>query len=354
MRKYILINVFLFNCILNAASQKVNIDSLRIDSLKKQLTNLKEKNRVDCINDIAREYHYLGLEKLDSLYTYANEAYKEAIKINYNFGIAHSLLKLGVYQTRAKKNAVAAENNFKEALAIAEKINDPGLLGWVYLLKGDIVDQSKNPPTVETWKKALEYFKKAGDEEGEAEVSNWLCFAYTAKGDYEKGFPYCKRSVELSKIERKHNISWGLFLADFSFMNISNLYNAAGDYETALNYLRKSKENKNGWTMEDMVGTLFVKMNQPDSAFYYLKKNLNPSKPFSKTLLGEAYLLIKDYNNALPLFQQAVDTLRNRPYNASLGRGLIGLAKTYEGMKKYKSSLKYAKEGFSLVQKRGD
>ena len=65
MRKYYLIILLLFTCMLNAKSQQVNVDSIRIVSLLMQLPDLKDKARVDCLNDIAREYAYLGPEKKD-------------------------------------------------------------------------------------------------------------------------------------------------------------------------------------------------------------------------------------------------------------------------------------------------
>ncbi len=99
-----------------------------------------------------------------------------------------------------------------------------------------------------------------------------------------------------------------------------------------------------------------IRMRKADSALYYTQKHyeVQPDRPIVKIRLAEAYLLTGNYRGALQLFQEAVDTVRKRPFNKSLSRSLIGLAKSHEGIKNYSLALKYAQEGFGLAKKRNE
>src|SRR5690348_14780834 len=70
-----------------------------IDSLKKVLPSLRDSARVDCLNEISELY--IGLpdwfsktptkNKFDSAEFFNCEAFKEAKRINYNYGLAKAL-----------------------------------------------------------------------------------------------------------------------------------------------------------------------------------------------------------------------------------------------------------------------
>ncbi|HET6768305.1 MAG TPA: histidine kinase, partial [Chitinophagaceae bacterium] len=209
-------------------------------------------------------------------------------------------------------------------------------------------------------KKANTHFQKAGDEEGESEASTWLCSAYlegTEKPDI--AFEYCKRTIALSRIKRVHHLPLLQIFGTMSFVNMSQIFESAGDYETAMDYLRQGREYDREyntyWDMGNVIGMLFCKMNIADSALYYLKINYEADRrkrPKNKIILGIAYLLSKDYDLALPLFKSAVDSLRTAKSEVSLPWGLINLAKAYEGKGEYKTALKHAQEGFHIAVKR--
>ena len=53
-------------------------------------------------------------------------------------------------------------------------------------------------------------------------------------GEYGKGFEYCRSSLQIRKKMNDH-VSDPLFVQE-----LGNLYKAAGDYQTALDYYRQS------------------------------------------------------------------------------------------------------------------
>ena len=87
MKKYFFIPVLLFACSLAAICQSPN-------RLLQLLPSLKDSARVDCLNDLATIYEYMGKTKSDSGYYYRSLAYKEATKLGYKSGIAMALIGL--------------------------------------------------------------------------------------------------------------------------------------------------------------------------------------------------------------------------------------------------------------------
>src|SRR5688500_12090781 len=131
----------------------------KIDSLEKQLTQLKDSSRIDCLNLIARTIpdaipgdntNPLWSQKADSVYHYASIAYSEAMKIGYKKGIAQSLANMGSSEftrgvpLRIKKendsvSVHKAEKYLVQAISIAKEINSDDVLGYAYYDLSDIL-----------------------------------------------------------------------------------------------------------------------------------------------------------------------------------------------------------------------
>ena len=330
-------------------------DSLRIDSLRKVLTSLKGTAKVDCLNQLAISYNYSyaysDKSKMDSINYYATEANKEATKIGYKKGIAFSLINLSRTQLFAAKNIPAAKKLLKEAISIGEAISNPDVLGWAYYESGGI----------DNYKKAIRFFQIAGDEDGEAEVSNWLCSGSLSEGKYEDGFSYCERCEALSKKTRNYNIEFQYFLREYALYNMGELYKAAGDYEIAMEYYQTARKqallHNIKWGMEIEIGELFCYMGQYDSAFSYVKKytDVDPNNPWAAAILGETHLMKKQYDTALAIFRQCIYGEQYRKYNienkGALMRAFLFAGKVYTEKKNYLTALKYENDGLRLAQK---
>src|SRR6476660_6762266 len=117
MRKYFLIIIFANAVFVSALSQNV-------DSLKKVLPSLHDSARVDCLNELSR--NYLGLN-IDTAAYYATLAYNESVKSNYIHGIAESLLNKANIEDQYD-DASAEEKLCHEAIACYRKTaNKKGL-----------------------------------------------------------------------------------------------------------------------------------------------------------------------------------------------------------------------------------
>ena len=115
----IFFSVFTYACAYSQITIS-KIDSFRIEGLKKKLSGIKGKERIDCLNDIAREYLYIERtlertpEHWHDAYYYSHLAYNEAEKIGYKYGQAVALIGIGAHASRA----VESEKYFQKAIAI--------------------------------------------------------------------------------------------------------------------------------------------------------------------------------------------------------------------------------------------
>lgn len=377
MRKYILLIAVLIICQLHSYSQWSD-DSLKIVNLKERLIKLSDTARVICLNEIASAYYASARPmqfKADSAYPYVKKANEEAVKLNHKYGLAQSLINLSLYHKtlniiarRAGNKQVGIKEQEKylnEAIQIGEEIQDFKILGTAY---GDLAGliQRRGPQNEVTqnvvfrlYEKAISMFEKAGYKEGIEEMTTWICMDCTEKGDFEKGIGYCLESLKLNLQEtsRIKSKAYRDYLVQQSLINMADLYKAAGDYDQALVYLRQSRkfgiENNSSWIMQAELGELFTRIGQFDSAFYLLKKFTadNPRNFYGKMWLGETYLAVQDYDNALKLFRESIDSFRTRnTAQAGLMRALIAAGKAYTETKNYKIAFHYATEGIELAR----
>jgi hypothetical protein len=362
MRKIFLIIILFLASQLSVLSQ--DVDSLTIVSLKKKLTSLKDTARINCLLDIGGEYSNWGHDTMDSVKLYVKTAKEESEKIGYKYGIASALLFSAGNEVFVTKDLTAAEKYTNQAKALGESINDPKLLGWVALMESELYIRRKDPGLIDLFKKALTYFQKAGDIEGQAEASNWIGSQYLWQGEYEQAFPYCERSVVLSKLPRTHKISWGYFLVQFSLSNMSQLYGIAGDYETAMNYLKESNafavKYKTNWSQYADIAELYVTMGQYDSTMVYWNKWRNDPewvksasghKAYGNNILATVYIKTNRYDEAIPLSKSSLDTFIAIKNFAGSCVPLLALAEEYVGKKQYKTALYYTNAGIDTARK---
>jgi hypothetical protein len=319
-------------------------DSIHIAKLKESLITAKGTTKIEILNDLAGEYAAFKRQK-DSTIKYQKWAYNEAQKFpDYKHGLALALLRLPGTEDEQKSNA-------QKGFQIANETNDYEVLGWYYY--SGKTGRTKAEESIEDFKKSVGYFKKGGFVEDEAEVSTWLTLMLVYSGKYEEAFAYAERNLTIAKIKRTHNISLQHTLIEHSYTNVSELYKAAGDYETAIAYLHRAR-NYNlqhivAWTMNPMLAHLYNNINKPDSAIFYLQ----PDKKTPVVLLGlgESYFTKKDYQTARKYIDEAIDTLtlpRVKPFYWNNDPYLMGAyhlkTKVYKGMGDYQSALQFLRK----------
>jgi tetratricopeptide (TPR) repeat protein len=149
-----------------------------------------------------------------------------------------------------------------------------------------------------------------------------------------------------------------------SFINMGQLYKAAGSYSDALDYYDQAFHYANAhnvnqfsinWTYFELVGTVYRMINLPDSSYYFLQKSLhvNSANEMTHVSLGETLLMKNQYDSALKIFLKPVDDFRKANDMWDLMRVLMDAAKTYLKKGEDKTALKYALETSSIADHSG-
>ena len=384
MRKYLLlVTLFLIHNFYSYCQWTG--DSSKIDNLKKTLTTLSDTARINCLNELAKAFIYrqgYNLKtKSDSAYPYAVMANSEATQSNYKYGIAYSLVNLCYVYYFKISTSERLSNDFtvnlnkwetyqKQLLKLAQQINDPELLGQTYspLYSVLLALQNKSQEANAATEIALTWYKKSGNEQKESEVSQYHGYQFYIDGEYEKAFDYFNRSLQLARKNylKGDRDDWSNQMIQWGLRNMSDIYEMAGDYETALKFLRESRHfhathaTHNTWNtsgMEAELADMFLKSGQYDSAFYYLKPlftNYNSADILLLPILADAYLMTGKYDSASKCYDRLIDFLKPKveagydPLN--LVRCYIGKAKVLQMRHYYKDALGYAKKSYTYAR----
>ena len=325
----------------------------RINKLYLELPSLKGNSRVDCLNSLSEEYWWSPRPNPDSIYTYAAMAHAESELNDYSVGLAQSTLNLGVGENY-KRNYPSAERYLRQSILLSENVHDDRSKAWGYIYLGWVLFlKNEYPNAEESYIKATAFFQNKGEDEGRSKLCSFKSILYTAMGDYEKGFEYCRLSLQI-----RESINDNICII-LSYNNLGNLYKAAGDFETALDYYHQSlqyaKEHDIFWDENEQIGSLYCNLNRFDSSFYYLKQSLQsfPKDPIIWKSLSETYLAHDEFDSSLKISLILINGFRTSDDRFHLMSSLLNAGKAYDGMKKDSSALNFTLESVSLAQQAG-
>ena len=260
-----------------------------------------------------------------------------------------------LFHKRDYKNAIELN---KKSISYYKKGGEKALEGYMhnqqanlYRMSGDISAEE------ESLKSAVELFSENTNPEWENNACIGLVALYLARGEFEKSFPYCERSLKIMEALDKSGEK-GTTNRFGSLYWMARLYKVAGDYETALQYMRQTwpryagnKIAETNWKAE--IGDLFTEMGNYDSAMYYLGPAADPKNNytvFGKRNLGTLYISLKEFDKALPLLEENVRSIRKGNDLVGLGLNLTSLAKAYAGKKQNQKALSAATEGLTILK----
>lgn len=355
MKKVIIILLSLL--FISTFSFAQSADSIR-QALKKA-TGEKKVMLLLSINQV--NFAWKGKDMVDSTYYYAKAAYDLANKIGFLKGKGFAAKRLSEWASSWSKDCPLALSYAKEAVNIAEQVRGDTLLAQAYFRYAGALqceDPEKNfDEVISAFKKAAAACKSAGDKQAEGMAYWYICSMLSGKGNYDDGFDYCQNALTLTKASAIPNKGttaddfWGHQLVEFSLLNMATLYVAAGDNETATDYMKQSiayqKEMTACCPLDDAVAGIYIKMSQADAALNNL--SIWPEKHrnsfYYKQLKGQALLLKKEYNEAIKLFTEALPEVKKTNKFHSYSKLLIDLGNAYAGVKNYNAALQSAAEG---------
>ncbi|MFI5187940.1 MAG: tetratricopeptide repeat protein, partial [Chitinophagales bacterium] len=289
---------------------------------------------------------------------------QEAATRDHEYEIAKSLLVLSeaidaYLQPFWFEKDTVTKKCLQNVIRIGEKLHNDSIIGAAYYYLGWFVeDQETN------YKKAIFHFQKAGELQQETEVTWQLCAFYSFKGRFEVGFPYCEKFAQLAK---ENVIKDSSHQADRLVQNsdyyMYEYYNAAGDYETALDFLLKGNnyaiKNNLPWKMDLSISELYCKMDKPDSALRYWnlwKKDYNSNsqglQENGNLIHAEIYILKSQPDSAVPIIENSMaqGKMRGPSQTGALIRPLLLRAEVYKQKKDYKKALQDAREAVEYAE----
>ena len=317
------------------------------------LNELPQKNgiqKIDCLNSLSEEYWWAPQPNPDSIFFYANQAFRLSKNTSNGYGMAMAKLNLGISEY-CRRNYPLAEKDILESLGMSEKDYNAKILGYGYLYLGSIhYLKNENTNAERDYDRVTAYFDETGDEEGKGKLCAFQCVLYTAMGNYIKGFEYCQKSLVI-RTKLNDNIC---VLA--SYNNFGNLFKAAGDYEGALDCYQKSlqyaKIKNIAWDQNEQLGSIYCRLNRYDSSFYYLFRSLKktPNDPIILQSLSETYLAGKKYDSALIISTNLLESFNKSDDRVHLMTALLNVGRSYAGKNDFSAALKFAIEGITLAK----
>lgn len=243
------------------------------DSLESQLEKVDGKQKVILLNDLYKQY--LNNNPVKAL-SYTRQALSLAEKLNDPSGMASSFNNMGVIY-KNQGNLDKALKNYIAALQIQEENKFVDALAYTYSNVGTVYSLKRE------YDKALEYFNKANDQFQSIKHNlriigslNNIGNVYEAKGDYDKALEFYLKSLKLYE-ELEDNSK-----AFVPFNNIGNIYFQKGDVESALAYyqsaldLERFNNDLNGQSNAlHNIGSAYRKLGKSEEAISYFSKALN-------------------------------------------------------------------------------
>ena len=150
---------------------------------------------------------------------------------------------------------------------------------------------------------ALELAQKLNNEPGIANAQGQMSSALVTLGNYPLALDYAFKALPWAE---KYGSTLDLTYAN---LGLAMVYREQGDYSTSLAYCRKTLALSDTIQSADfhhasiwgVVGSVYEKNNQPDSAILYAKKSYEFGNDGSGTLyvLGSAYSKKNNYDSAM-------------------------------------------------------
>ena len=292
-----------------------------------------ELNRATWALFMTQAKYKLYVEQSDSLINIAlpyflenGDAQRKALALYY---------KASLYKEH--KEIEKAQEFYYQAIKEVEKTEDYVLghliysgLGGLYLYR-DLIDYAK-----EVYNKAYDYAQMANNKKAIIASCMYLGRIEKELHNYNKAIVYYNEAITLSK---EINAS-EMLVSALNDLALGYMYSK--DFQNALHYIKESIKIAEKDSLEinesryTTIGQIYLKLNQLDSAEFYIKKALTSSNVYR---LENAYITLHNIYNKKNLYKEASSSLAKAwIYNDSItkldkSRILIEMQEKYDQQK---------------------
>ena len=339
---YIFSLLLIYNCVAYAQRTK-------IENLKATLAALQDSARIGCLNDLSLAYTYL---QLDSATLYAEVAFSESSRINYQPGLIMAMNNKARIAGLGFRDFPLQEKICLQTIQLDKRENNKNELAETYMnLALAYFCQSYFDSAEEACNKVIQLSQLTDNKKTIGEATAILGSVSFESGNYEKSFEYFNQSLAIFK-SAEDSFNTAIVLA-----KIGDLYHLAGDSKTALNFYSQSLAYPQGstlvWHPLVDLGDTYYSLEQFDSSLYDQEKYLQTIKYMTirsnyttlpQIFVAEKHISSKEYKQALALLTAELKLSEKNNDKNQIMRLLLDIGKAYEGEKNYKNALTYTRD----------
>jgi signal transduction histidine kinase/ActR/RegA family two-component response regulator len=295
--------------------------SKTIKELEAQLAVINdEREKIDTLNELswALQDSDLGRGLLLS-----QEAYQQASTGDiapYQKGIAYSLRNLAQLNAQLANVDLALSQAF-EALSLFEAMRERGAQPCLLRIIANIyLDLANYPDALVYLFKALRISQDIGELASEADVLNSLGLVYHKSGNYAQELDVYHQALDIyQKLADKNGQAMSLNRMAMAY------YSGEDSSETSLAYARQSLELAQEIDNKRLVANVFH-------------------------TIGDIYLEMSDYTQALHHFEQSLDIARQIGYKYIEMHSLLSLGKVFHRLKQITASISYLQQALRTAK----
>jgi len=337
----------------NAYSQQ------KVDSLKTLINKTNGKEKVDLFSEISKQYEKI---QPDSGIVYALKSKTLADQINYKFGTAISLVRLGGNYSN-KSDFANALKYLNESLSLAKDLKDSVIISDCLNKMGRVYfDQSNYRLSLQHYFQSLAISERINYKAGIAANYNGIGILYDATGDNENALDYHLKALRI-----KEEVG-DLLDISYSINNIGGIYDNLSRFDEALDYYKRSlaiKEklhDKRGTGISlNNIGLIFFRKNNFKEAQEYfsrslkIKEEIGDMNGISNTLIyfGDLEKAKNNYVNALTNYKKSLTIKESLGDRRGIANIYLNIGNVYTLSKKYDDAKFYLEKGIKLSRKVG-
>ncbi len=316
-----------FICLLSVLPQLANGQNIqRIDSLKNLIAiSPHDTIKISALIELSREYRF---SNPDTAISFAIESMRVAKEAGFIKGIAVAYYTLGEIEV-ARDESEQAEIYFLESAKYYQQAGIEPELPRIYITLGTLRSyRDEYIEALDYFQKALEIAEKHQLRKSEVQANNNLGAVYKNLEKYDKALECFDRALEIStELGLKDEIY-------YIYGNLGILHATMGDKELAESY--------------------FIKILQISR-----ENNDQVVEAFAMTSLGDFYIDVKNYRQALSYYTQAyemidiVNTKYAGPKSYYLANVYAGLGSAHYFLKNYPAAIEYLSKGYEIASETG-
>ncbi len=261
--------------------------------------------------DIA--YTFATSQDNENAFTYLRHAnhYLDSSKL---FQYAYYLLVEGTL-LRFENYSDSAEQKLQESLRISAKLNDEQLIIANQAALGSLYSyQSKIYLSNSYWFTCITYYQKTNNKPNLQSAYNEVGFNYSQYGEYDLSIDYFLKAYDLAaELNDIDGMSAALINSGYSYEMTNKYDKAMEQYRASLILHQKMEVEEYVAYSYVLMGTIFAKLNQQDSAFYYLDAS-NEILTRQQDAYGLSYV-----HYGYSLIYENMDNLSKSEYHATQG-----------------------------------